>query len=167
MNASLPELKQPAANPCLFTSLYWPCLHLRHFYKCTLRNTFLTADSNMLQKMGNCLKLPVLRVRSSMSVKRRSNEIASVGLYVPVIYEKCDATYMLDQIFPSTDLLSLNLRFQRSVNPFPPRSSQQTQLHEIRYPPSPQSPPPSLWVCMGERKNLTGFNSFIDKNTAG
>lgn len=40
-----------------------------HAEKCTFTRTFLTADSNMLQKMGNCLKLPVLRVRSSISEK--------------------------------------------------------------------------------------------------
>lgn len=69
-----PQLTQPRANPCLFTSFHWLCVHLCHPFiflfilsERTFKHTFLTADSNMLQKMGNCLKLPVLRVRSSMS----------------------------------------------------------------------------------------------------
>lgn len=66
---------------CLFTSFYWLWMHLCHLWpsffppilsQCTFKHTFLTADSNMLQKMGNCLKLPVLRVRSSMSEKKNS-----------------------------------------------------------------------------------------------
>lgn len=33
-------------------------------------HTCVSADSSMLQKMPNCLKFPVLRVRSSMTAKR-------------------------------------------------------------------------------------------------
>ena len=32
MNTSLPRLTQPGANLCLFTSLYWLCVHLSYLY---------------------------------------------------------------------------------------------------------------------------------------
>lgn len=82
---------------CLLKSFYWLCRHWCNFYiffphsDCTLKHTFLTADSNMLQKMGNCLKLPVLRVRSSMSKKKRIKECGwdYSCLWWHLIYDKC------------------------------------------------------------------------------
>lgn len=87
-----PQLTQPRANLCLFASFYWLCKHLSspwYFsvpFEWKLKHTFRTAVSNMLQKMGNCLKLPVLRVRSSMSEKIENKwSITSVSLFVPVV----------------------------------------------------------------------------------
>jgi len=78
-----------ASSQCVSVHIFVFTLHLGHLsflfiipYGCTFKHTFLTADSNMLQKMGNCLKLPVLRVRSSMSENKK---IFWVRLLVPVL----------------------------------------------------------------------------------
>lgn len=110
-----------------------------------VRHTFLTADSNMLQKIGNCLKLPVLRVRSSMSTEE-SNTVSGSFCACDDSKSMINDTYMPDRILPSTDLLSQSPKFQLSANLSPLLSSEQTPHLEIQCPPPP-GPPPSLWVC--------------------
>lgn len=72
-----------------FASFHW--LHIYQLYflfllflcECNGKRTCLTADSSMLQKMGNCLKLPVFRVRSSMSENKYINlNAVSRGFFI-------------------------------------------------------------------------------------
>lgn len=68
----LPWLPKPQANSDSAQIVLMTQRALGLFFNSFCRQlTFLTADSNMLQKIGNCLKLPVLRVRSSTSVEER------------------------------------------------------------------------------------------------